>query len=113
MATAPDYLAADRDRAGQINRAFREAGYSDALINWWWIELAQPQLEVRTAVQAWQQDYARVEDLARRYVAKGEEMRKWLVDAHAAVADRSILERIASQTSPQERLEFQRRGSSR
>jgi hypothetical protein len=105
VATVPDHLADDRQRAERINRGFVDAEYSATLINWWWTELAQPELGGRTALQAWHDDAPRVEDLAQRYVAKGEDMRTWVQDAHAAVADKSILQRLATQRSPRELLD--------
>jgi hypothetical protein len=100
MATPPRNA---QTRAKAINHDFSQAGYSKAFIDWWWNELVQEQLDGKTPRRAWnQQERDRVEDVARKFVAKVDEMRLWAQQAHAAIADQFILDRIANQRPTRE-----------
>lgn len=102
MALAHDPRDPDR-RAQLINDAFRQAGYTREFIDFWWNELAFPDLGAKTPTRAWRdRDFSAVESVARELLAKGPAARAWLADMKAGMGNGSVLKRIAAQRPPRE-----------
>ena len=102
MATAPRDLEDEGDRgAARLTVLLKSHGYSDAAITLWWNEVAHPELDNRTASQAWltgrQEDR---EAMTRLVETVSVEDQKWVATMRAAVENGSLKDRIAAQLEP-------------